>query len=353
MIDWISAEVPFPHDEPIFAGVKCAFDDSGAHLWTMEQFALAEGSFDSRSTVQSVHGTEQAHAHLIRTKFQTVRISGNPAKFMQGHNLFGSDNLTELAPRYFYEVLRAIGREPDEFTLRRWLQGDYKLDRVDVAQMIDVGGPAEVQETLTALAQNSHVAYRGRATVQHGTCQWGKRSARRVCLKAYDKSRELKAGKKHRLHPYLPMRDRLTQLAIGTVRIEAEFHARFLDAQNLRHGSAWHSDTAGLLWSEQIEAITMSTNVTLHPSAIRTMPATYRRTYAAWASGYDVQALELMARKTFYRHRKFLLAYGIDIAVPPTDREKPRTVSLHSVITGRIAKVPDWAMNHPQLYRAA
>ena len=356
MIDWISATVPYTHHEPIVGGTVSFFDADGAWTSTREQFALADGSFDSRCTIQTEVDDK---VNRIKTAlcgqhhFDHVVIGGNPAKFLQGHNLWGSSNLPELAPVFFLAVFESLGIEVDAFTLGRWMRGDYKLHRVDVTEMVDVGGEGEVRETLSSLAQRAHVAHRGRATVNHGTCSWGKRSSRRVVLKAYDKFQELNAGKKHKLPQFLPRRHELNEWARGKVRIESELHSRYLDAAGLRHGYNWHSDTAGLEWSKQLEPLSMSTNIVIHPAALKEMPKRLKKTYTAWASGYDLQAIELMSRATFYRHRTDLLAYGVDIAVPPNDVDKPRTVSLHSVIQCRIAPIPDWALSDKQLYRAA
>ncbi|HEY0916041.1 MAG TPA: phage/plasmid replication protein, II/X family [Solimonas sp.] len=335
MIDWITAKVPMVHRQPIFGGAVLAFDEDGCMKWKRESFRQLEGSFESTAVCQTHFRNDTAHRDAEATGYmhplREVWISGNPSKFLQGHNLFGPDNLPALAPLFFRAVLEALGMYVDDVTYQRWQAGDYELDRVDVAYMLDVGGPAEVRDCLAALAHQATYANRGRGVLQAGTVQWGKRTARNTVVKAYDKYTEIAAaGKKRQLPETLPHRGDLYDFAVGKLRVEVEFHSRQLNKLNLRQGRFWHADTANIQWGYAMERLNISGQMPATSALLKALPRRLQRTYMQWESGRDLRAW--MSSATFKRHRKDLLGHGVDIAQPFNADHKPRVISLQRVL---------------------
>lgn len=347
MIDWITAKVPIVHPAPIYGGAVLAFDEDGVCKWKRDSFRQLEGSFESSAVCQTYYeNNTQAHHQMLRT----IWISGNPAKFLQGHNLFGPENLPALAPLFFQRVLEAAGVPVSELDVARWESGDYELDRVDVACMLDVGGPQEVRDCLSALAHQSTYINRGRGLVQAGTVSWGKRSGRNTVVKAYDKSAELQGGKRHGLPDAIPHRDALLDYAAGKVRLEVEFHSRALDKLGLRSGRHWHADTASLQWSYAMEKMNLSGQMPLTPDLLKVLPRKLQKTYMQWETGRDLRGW--MTAATFKRHRKELLPYGIDIGQTYDAAVRPRVVSLQRVLQPIPAPAPTWARGTPLLAAA-
>lgn len=351
MIDWITATVPYLHTDLISGGVVMKVDANGEAIWQREQYQQAEGSFSAGSVLRT-HWPSDYYWRLCAREGQQrwLRISGNPAKFLQGHNLFGSENLPAIAPAFFFAVCAASGLNVDEVTRQRWLAGDYRLDRVDVAYMLDVGDRFGVRDTLCALAHQATVTNRGRGTHQAGTVSWGCRSSRNSVIKCYDKETELLAGKKHALPENIPHRDDLLAYTVGKLRVEVEFHSHLLEKAGLREGANWHADTASLRWSQAMESLHIAGQVPLTPQRLQDLPPNLRGTYALWESGRDVRGH--LTKRTYYRHRKQLLAVGIDISQPYRDDYEPRVISLQKVLHPTPAPVPQWALGTPLLAAA-
>lgn len=80
------------------------------------------------------------------------------------------------------------------------------------------------------------------------------------------------------------------------------------------------------------------------PAELDAIPARLRSVYQLWADGHDLR--ELFPRRTFYRHRKALLASGVDIAVKQP-RETSNVVPLRVTLVGREVGVPEWARGTP------
>lgn len=343
MIDWITAKIPFRHDEPIFGGTVMCFDKDGAEKWHKESFRELKGSWESTSVIKTFFRSDRAARAGDRDgDFREIWISGNPAKFLQGHNLFGSDNLTALAPLYFRSVLEACGLVVDDFTFRRWVCGEWELDRVDVAMMLDVGGPQEVRDVLSALAHQSTYVNRGRGLINAGTITWGKRGSRQTVIKAYDKHGEAVAGpKSHRIPEGIPERDALCDYCTGKVRVEVEFHSKALAALALRKGSGWHTDTAAIQWENAMSRLNISGQIPLTPDVLKALPRKLQNTYMKWETGRDLRGW--MSPSSYKRHRKELLAYGIDIGQTFNSDREPRVVSLQKVLHPVPVSAPQWA----------
>lgn len=339
MIDWITAKVPMYHAEPIFGGACMWFDEDAVLVRKRDSFRQLAGSWESSSVCQTYYRTDAAARDCQKRE---VWISGNPAKFLQGHNLFGTDNLPAIAPLFFRAVLEAAGVTVDDVTYARWERGDYELDRVDVAMMLDVGGPHEVRDVLSALAHQSTYVNRGRGLIQAGTITWGKRGSRNTVVKAYDKHGEAVAGpRSHRLPELIPEREKLCDFAVGKVRIEVEFHSRALDRLGLRNGNRWHTDTAGIQWDAAMSNLHISGQVPLTPDVLKALPKKLQKTYMQWETGRDLRAW--LTPSTWKRHRKELLNYGIDIGQTYNAEHRPRVVSLQAVIRPVPVAAPQWA----------
>lgn len=351
MIDWITATVPYRHNQLINGGAIMKVDSDGALTWQREMYRQTEGSFSSSAVIVTHWPSDYYHRLCAREGVQRwVRISGNPSKFLQGHNLFGSENLPALAPLFFRSVCDAAGLIVDPFTFQRWQAGDYRLDRVDVAYMLDVGDRFGVRDTLCALAHQATVTNRGRGTMQAGSVSWGRRSGRLSVIKAYDKEAELLAGKKHQLPENIPHRDELLAYTVGKVRVEVELHSKLLEKSDLRNGANWHADTASLRWSQAMESLHIAGQVPLTPQRLQELPPKLRGTYALWESGRDVRGH--LTKPTFYRHRRQMLAFGIDIAQPYHEGYEPRVVSLQKVLQPVPSRPPRWAYGTPLLAAA-
>ena len=191
MIDWFSGYVGYD-GSGIATGRFFEVDRHGELVKQLRRWETARGSYEAGVQVTQGTATEQMVQHARDQGFlcspSVLRISGNPAKFLQGHNAAGP-SVSALGP-VVQAVVRAFGEG-----LRPQDADDPRLpavqrSRVDVTTAVDLDSHQAVHDWLTqaaALTRSRH----GRAMDSSGTVYWGKHS-RRWALKAYCKHCELK-----------------------------------------------------------------------------------------------------------------------------------------------------------------
>ena len=190
MIDWIKAVIPCRHSKLISGGVIIALnDESGAVDWETRRRRAVEGSHSSKVYVTSV---DESH----------ILVDGNPSKFLQGHNVFGTNELPGLCEAFFARVCRQLEVETMLSDRRAWRRGEYRLRRVDVAESFRLGSQTEVAAWLRAAAPAVRGKHQAASAYAGETLYLGQHS-RRISLKAYNKWRELQ---KHRIAPTEPPR---------------------------------------------------------------------------------------------------------------------------------------------------
>ena len=99
-----------------------SLDRHGEIEWQSQKYLPIVGSFSAKLMVKSAG-------------LNMVEISGNPAKFLQGHNLFGSDDLCGLMLETLRRFAASVSYVPSDYELDMWTTGTYELQRVDVTHM--------------------------------------------------------------------------------------------------------------------------------------------------------------------------------------------------------------------------
>lgn len=81
MIDWVTAIIPCFHDGEIYGGSIASVDVDGVIEWRVDKKKQVRGSYESNLNIKSISNTE-------------ILLDGNPAKWLQGHNMFGTGEFT-------------------------------------------------------------------------------------------------------------------------------------------------------------------------------------------------------------------------------------------------------------------
>lgn len=386
MIDWVNAVLPFPHDalDRIHGGAADYSDEHGVHTGrTMKKRMVRPGqkaehvctyidlegkkvettvkaakdrpSSDSGIAIQS----SSDHFDAATGRYTHIWVSGSP-KPLQRHNLFGTESPLELAALLARSALQALDHAVDVFTFNRWLSGrDVKLTRIDITQMLDTGNERNAQGWIAAASEQISVKHRGRGACTGDTIYIGKRS-KRWALKLYCKFPEITSmSKKHKLPDDIEQREALLEYATGTVRSELVLQSMQLKETGLQDGLTWATRPINSfdIWSEYMKKVELSGNVRLHTSVVESMPNWLRGTYALWLAGHNIPKMLIgktngkEQRATYYRHRKALRAYGIDVSKPKV--EGNNVVPILRVIEARPKAIPSWAINTTLLARAA
>ena len=98
MLDWVTAELPCEY-VPFDAGRIMKINTDGTIDWESPCRKTITGSWESSLQVKSIGGDGQGTATHIQ-------LSGNPSKYLQGHNIVGSDDLIGLVHDTYRSLIK-------------------------------------------------------------------------------------------------------------------------------------------------------------------------------------------------------------------------------------------------------
>jgi II/X family phage/plasmid replication protein len=327
MIDWITARVPVRAASQLKTGEITSCDPDGVLDWAIPKRINTRGSHDTTVSVRRIGDS-------------VLEFAGSPAKYLQGHNAFGSDDLIGLGTAMITRACRRLGIELVESEIDDIRAGRYNLLRVDVNYSFATRSRANALAWIEQAAMVGSVKRRGRARIQgSSSAMWGEKS-RHWKLKAYSKGAEITAPK-HKLPTSLPQRDQLSAWCEDKLRIEVELKARYLRKLGLHQASSWSSGTALGLFQEHLSRLQLGGNLVLNPAEVESLPYRLRPTHSLWSQGANLR--QLMSDATYYRHRTELMKRGINIGVPPR-QEAATTIPLSQYIVSPCIEVPAWAV---------
>lgn len=378
MIDWLTFEVRGVLHRPISAGTVAAFTRDGDLEWQTARSEALPGSASDTVQVRSIADDSDGFASVLR-------VSGNPSKMLQGHNLDGSDDLPalvyELAARAMvagiarhavarfeqpdpceqaatlHALARAIAERPRERDEIRAPSASYygstvrpldassasagtddrsphvTLSRVDVTYMGSLASDADARAWIASAQRFATLANRPGTLDGETTVYFGRKTSERARLKFYAKGPEFAAHPPRSLkntadeQQPLAFRERalLAEHASGKLRAEVELRCKGLAERGLRYAADWTALTARRAWLEFMEGFDMpQPSDTLDTSAL---PKQLALALHAWRGGDDLRAR--YSRAQWYRIRRELRELaGFDIAQPCAD---PRPLELPAV----------------------
>lgn len=347
MIDWVKAIIPFQHAEPLNSGQVISLDRSGEVEWETLKRMTVRGSYEATIQVQSEISSRCPETGL----YQFIVLDGNPAKFIQGHNLWGSDDLIGLVAETVLKVSQILAISPTAENWAAIIAGHYQLKRVDSTMMIGLGTKADVQAFLYSAERTAHMHYKGQGIMTKGTLYFGKNS-RRESLKMYAKGVEIRA-KGHELPSELQGLPELYKWADDKLRLEAVTRAMELKDRGLQLACNWGDETPGATLNNLLNRLNMNDKHTLTAVDLEGLPPRLVAVYHLWKEGHDIK--KMYPPTTFKRYRKAVMEHaGIDIAVkqPNTENKSvplgPNVIEFRRVLRPeRCDQVPAWAIGTP------
>lgn len=330
MIDWLTVIYPCVHD-PLPSGSVISLDASGEVEWKTVKRLAVRGSHESSLYVRSVGSDGEGRcSHLY--------IDGNPSKFLQGHNVVGSDDLRGLAVAVYARVLSLLNIPHHMRSYREVLDGMFRLLRVDINYMFELGSLENVRNWLYAAEFKARTRH-GRATGKGGTVYFGQHS-RRWGGKGYSKYDEHMSGKKGHQIPAEFVYAGLLDWVRDKLRLELALRSLELKTINQSLGKSWTTETAMRLFTDYIGRIEMNQNVLLSDEKVSKLPRHIQSTYLLWKQGSNLR--EILPHNTFFRHRRELLVFGIDINFYCETPDKNNIIPLVRVLEARPAEIPQW-----------
>jgi II/X family phage/plasmid replication protein len=333
MFDWVTARFPLTGAGIINGGRVVTIDALGEVEYDTDRRLMVEGSHSARISVRG--GGDE------------LVVSGNPSKFLQGHNLFGPPDLAPLLYRLLTTLADKLGIVPTLQDLSAWRKGHCDLSRLDITRMIDCGDDETVKRVLAAIAQVGRKKFQKGSVFGADTVYIG-RGSRRLMLKLYDKCDELRVPG-HKLPDSLApdWHQKLLDYATGKLRVEIQIGSKWFSENPIaRRAGIWDGDLAASMLDSQLAALEVSDTMRLPDKAIDGLPPKLVPIYHAWRNGCDLRTLYSKAQ--FYRYRKQLMAYGIDISqvqlhAVETEARYLAGFPIRDMLQRPGAGVPDWA----------
>ncbi|HBR5266816.1 phage/plasmid replication protein, II/X family [Klebsiella pneumoniae] len=265
-------------------------------------------------------------------------IDGNPSKFLQGHSVIGPDDLQGLVLTTYARILALLHIPHDLPSYRQVMEGQFKISRIDINYMYSLSTLENVRAWLYAAEFKAKTRH-GRACGKGGTVYLGKNS-RRWSLKFYSKYDEHTSGKKGHQMADEFVKAGLLDWSKDKLRIELTLRTTELIDLNLTLGNSWNIETPNKLFSDYVGRIEMNQNTILTDEKIINLPRKIQSTYLLWKQGANIK--EMLPKPTFYRHRKELLSFGIDINFYCESPYSNNVVPLVRTIEAKPAKIPSW-----------
>lgn len=326
--DWLSiyqvhcASVPLVNDGHVFS-----VDQDGVVQWDVPSKLVHRGSHDT--------------SIRIRSDGLRVSLEGNIGRFNRADNLFGYT--VADCVRLANQLLASYGLPPftDSPPMMMGRKGAEDggfqavgavVTRVDLTCNWCSGSAGNVEQFIRHLQGFKSGRQEPRSYKTTGVA-WGEGS-KYWYAKVYDKAGEYfrQCGKKARafdgdLFGY--MCDQ------GIARHEIELKSRYLKQNNLWRISQWGVGMEDRIYSLFTDVITGAT----HVDSFLEIPGRAGELAVAWRDGADLK--KRLSTATYYRYRKELLKYNIDIAVPSNITRLNSRIAVE-VITLSAAVAPDW-----------
>lgn len=230
MVDWLKIKVNINHNqEQLNNGLR--FDVSKVDSEYTEprvsykEMWLTEPSYDNKLKIKSL-------------KDDTLLISGNLGKWLEGQNIVGSDDVIKLV----YETVIKLSElneyvTPTQQQLDNILLGYFKIDKIDINKAVLFDSKDEALQYLERLKYHSSYP-RFDKKVENNGVYFGYESERKV-IKYYYKGHEIITNNKYQQN----LDNDLMELANKMVRCELTLKWRELYDNELLNGYDWDSET--------------------------------------------------------------------------------------------------------------
>jgi hypothetical protein len=330
MLDWFSGYIGYDASKMVLGNFLITSPD-GEVRRCQDTWETARGSFESGVQVCRGSPTDQMLAAskeygFICSDRAVLRVSGNPSKFLQGHNVAGP-SVSQLGPvlqamvRGFQDGFRPIDADDDRLP-------SVHRSRVDVTTAVDLDTHQAVHDWIK-LAAAATRSRSGKAISSGSTVYWNSGS-RRWQLKAYCKHCELLA------HPPIvrEMVPDLLEWSRSHLRIELTLKRPELQARGTLHESVIWEYLARLEIPTMRESVRVD-NLDLQPSV--------KAALQLWADGHDLFCI--YPTRTAYRYRRTILdQVGFDVTMSASEQIKAdpdALLGLEELQRREVLTVPD------------
>ena len=328
MIDYIQMVIPITH-KPLPVGSIVSVSPDGEVEYESVKSLDHKGSWETSIRFRSQGSLDENGCAT------ELYIKGNPAKFLQGHNVFGTTDLITLVREVLKQVSQPLGLP----LILDSVISKSVVSRIDITYSIQFETDLIAQAYIKQVGLRAHTRS-GRPIAKGHTLAFQPKS-NRFSFVIYHKGAELTA---HKLPEQIPCRDLLINDASRLVRVELRLKTNELKQRNLRTIDDISKADLTAIYQDYVRRIAMSTEASIPTETIKDLKRCYRDTYLLWEKGIDIQSIT--SQNTFYRHRRHLLGYGIDISIPKNPSSTAEIIPLTRAIEGKPYQIPNYAFEH-------
>lgn len=331
MIDWITGVFPYYCNGLISDGMLVSLSPTGVIDFKTTKRKVVTGSWQANITIRS-----DLYDYDPETNRTTkIQLSGNPVKFLQGHNLWGTLDVVNLVYSTLERIAQILGHpQPPEF-YDAWKRAEGTISRVDINQMYSLGSRTDCLQYLHNASNSSRT--RSQSAVTKGSTVYWNKESRRWSMKAYSKGQEMELPRNNK-PGLLRFNDTIKQWATDKLRLELTLKSNELRERSLHTLAEFAKVEPMELFEEYRERLTMSDQIQLDKNALLEMTTQQKSIYGLWLTGIDVRSQ--LSKSAFYRHRRSLLNHGIDISI---SKDHSNVVPLVRTITLTPSTTPEWA----------
>lgn len=271
---------------------------------------------------------------LIKSEGGRVTLSGNVGRFGRPDNVFGYS--VHDCVRIANVILKSLGLPPFTWGGARGsnvigvrMKVDAVLTRIDLTRNYVAGSPEKLSRLLHYMG-GIHLRNKGGKSYDTGVT-WGEGS-KYWYAKLYDKLADLLKGR-GKLHVGIDLVEWVK--ASGLARFEVSLKSRFLSQNGMQSVGFWEGDMSNVVYDERFAGVL--SQMTVNVDQFEEIPGRLGEIAIAWRNGVDMR--ERLPKTSFYRFRKQLKAYGIDISERCNVSRLPLRVE---VIQLSEARRPDW-----------
>lgn len=247
-----------------------------------------------------------------RNNAQVLLIECSAAKFLTGHNVFGSEDLSRIVLDISKRVCTYLQIEPTAKEKQAIKAGDVRLFRVDLAAHFRLYSKFTVRSFIFALKMQLAFTHRSFATYNDETLYINQSSDMRP-IKIYGKGEEIAFRP---LPQDLPNRQAIESYAKNLVRVELTMRSRYLRRAKMSKVWDWDKEKARAMFMSDILDLNLTDQSILQGEPLADLSNLQNSIVALHAAGVDLATVITNARQLKIHINAIFEATGVDVRVP-------------------------------------
>ncbi|VWB51369.1 hypothetical protein BLA14095_02225 [Burkholderia lata] len=251
-----------------------------------------------------------------------IHIRDCPLTPLQGHNVFGSNDVCLLGSTLICAVLDRLSIAYTDGQRQAWEAGEFVIDALDITHRFVLPENVSQKQIFDHIRTTSAWEFRP-SVISVGTGIRMSAPRRNTAFVFYDKLQKLTDQRTHSFqHLRAVVGDDAREIWMGlqraaanNVRAELKLSKEYLKRHRLNHGSAWTIEKTHQVYWAEMEKLRFEGHVPLRQlrhAINRVRPRPLRYALELWARGAELDSV--YAKSTLDRHRsKILRMTGIDI----------------------------------------